>query len=127
MLWRLERNKFVAWAAVVIIATGIFYISTWPGNAESGSSVKQVVYHVSAFFFLAFFLFIASLKGKKNTGIIIFAFLLAIFYGILDEIHQSFTPGRSPSLGDVFLNLIGIFYAFMIYAISLQYREIKKW
>lgn len=128
MLGWLERNSFFAWTFVIIIAVGIFYVSSLQGGqtGSGGKSIIPIVYHISAFFALALFLFIASLRGEKNAGIIIFALLVAIFYGISDEIHQIFVPGRSSSLGDVFLDSIGIFYAFMIYAISLQYREIKN-
>ena len=128
MLGWLERNNIFAWVLVVIIAVGIFYFSSLHGGQGGGGGNPFIptIYHVSAFFLLALFLFIASLRGEKNAGIIVFAFLVAIFYGISDEIHQIFVPGRSSSLGDVFLDSVGVFYAFMIYAISLQYREIKN-
>ena len=35
------------------------------------------------------------------------AVLLALAYGISDEIHQSFTPGRSPDVMDVVADTIG--------------------
>lgn len=32
---------------------------------------------------------------------------LATLYGVVDELHQSFVPGRSPSLGDVIADGVG--------------------
>jgi hypothetical protein len=49
---------------------------------------------------------IASLSGV----------LIAIAYGITDEIHQYFTPGRHCSVNDVMANSFG---AFMAYGISI--------
>lgn len=39
---------------------------------------------------------------------------IALGVAIADEIHQSFIPGRDPSLTDVLLDLFGIILAFVI-------------
>jgi VanZ family protein len=49
---------------------------------------------------------------KKTTGlstiqVIIFTVVGCLLYAISDEIHQSFTPGRSPMVRDVALDTIG--------------------
>ena len=36
-------------------------------------------------------------EGKKRR----LAWLLAVLYAVTDEIHQTFTPGRHPSIWDV--------------------------
>ncbi len=40
------------------------------------------------------------------------AFLLAVFYGALDEFHQHFVPTRHGCLRDVFIDTLGIFIAY---------------
>ena len=40
------------------------------------------------------------------------AILLSAAWGILDEVHQSFVPGRYPSWTDVALNLLGVAIVF---------------
>ena len=50
-------------------------------------------------------------KDKKMR-----AWLLAFFYAVTDEFHQSFTPGRHPSVWDVVIfdnlgALIGLWFA----------------
>ena len=44
-------------------------------------------------------------KASLSTGII---------YAISDEIHQSFTPGRSPMVGDVFIDTCGVIFGIII-------------
>jgi VanZ family protein len=40
---------------------------------------------------------------------------LAFLYAISDELHQSFVPGRTPSIGDVLIDGCGIILAVLIY------------
>ena len=37
----------------------------------------------------------------------LFAVLIVTFYGMTDEIHQWFTPGRHPQVTDVLIDLLG--------------------
>ena len=47
--------------------------------------------------------------SKKTAGLI--AILVAMFYGITDEFHQSFTSGRQPKARDVVFDTIGATFA----------------
>lgn len=124
-----EKHKKMSWMITVIIAIMIFYVSSLtfaPSGTGTGSSIKATLYHILAFFFFALFLFISSVNGKLDSRVIFLTFLIAIVYSMSDEVHQLFVPGRGATIRDVFLDSLGIFYAFMIYSISLQYREIKN-
>lgn len=46
---------------------------------------------------------------------ILLAWFIPIAYAILDEIHQSFTPGRTPLWQDVALDSVGAITGIMIY------------
>ncbi len=70
------------------------------------------VTHFSLYFILSFFLFNAFSESGMDPDKIktmVFVFLICLLYGILDEIHQSFVPGRHPSAYDVFLDGAGAF------------------
>jgi len=48
---------------------------------------------------------VASGVKKNNAGI--YSILLALLYGVTDEFHQSYTPGREPRVRDVVFDTIG--------------------
>ena len=52
---------------------------------------------------------IAYLHGLGNNKLSSFliAGFLALAYGVGDEVHQSFVPGRSPSINDVGIDIAG--------------------
>ncbi|WP_077358419.1 VanZ family protein [Virgibacillus halodenitrificans] len=80
--------------------------------------------HVTVFFILCLLFYLAwrksiSLPIKKAITL---SFLLTIAYAILDELHQGFTPNRTPYAGDVALDGFGAFLA-VVFIIVL--RKIK--
>ena len=121
--WFEERNA-LSWAITILIAVFIFYFSSLVLEevAVGVKSWMSIVYHISVFFFFSLFLFISLIKGKKNSKLFLFGILILLSYGIIDEIHQFFVPGRFCTVIDVFFDLIGISFAFMIYLISLRLR-----
>ena len=121
MISWLEKNNKLSWTITAIIAITIFYLSSLNLGSRSTNTISML-YHISAFFFLSLFLLI-SIVRKEKKNLILLAIMIAIFYGISDEIHQFFVQGRNTSLLDVFLNSLGTLYAFMVYFISLEYRD----
>ena len=59
----------------------------------------------SVFAMLLFRAFINSGVGRKKAAI--YTIIIAIIYGVTDEFHQSFTPGREPRLRDLGFDTIG--------------------
>ena len=101
---------------LLLIGVEIFYISSIPGSSGGAHfPFIPIVYHFSVFFLFSFFLFFL-IKGKKEmkTSYAIFALFLSFIYAISDEFHQSFVPMRSPSLEDIFIDLIGISFSILI-------------
>lgn len=69
------------------------------------------VLHFTAYFVLgicALWMFIGLYPGWSERKTALFALLIASFYGLSDEIHQSFVPGRDASLGDWTADIIGV-------------------
>jgi VanZ family protein len=90
------------------------------------------VAHIVLYFGLGLLL---HLTFKNSDNIIlrryaaIFAVLLGVIYGITDEYHQSFVPGRTASLHDLLANGIGVTIAQILFAIlvivNLQRKKRK--
>jgi len=77
----------------------IFTASSIPGDAMPrfeafDFSIKKIG-HAIGYALLA----VSYFRGFGKRAWL--AWLLAVFYAITDEFHQSFTPGRNPSVWDV--------------------------
>ena len=124
MLTFFEKHNKLSWAITIFGAVAIFYISSLTFQSVGyTSNLKSILYHFFAFFFFSAFLGISIIKGKKKYPLFLVVFLISVMYGITDEIHQFFVPGRYTSLFDVGIDSLGTLFATMIYAISIEYRK----
>src|SRR3989344_3148618 len=121
----LEKNSDVCWIIVIGIAVIIFVLSSFSFNSPSGppgTGLWSIVYHLLAFFFLNAFLLMAFVRGKRYEFILVAVFI-SITYGILDEVHQLFVPGRVSGVFDVMINNAGIFFSTIFYMESMRGRR----
>jgi hypothetical protein len=58
--------------------------------------------------------------GFSKTKTFIFTIAITVGYGILDELHQTFVPGRYGSLTDMLLNIAGIITGAMDYYANID-------
>ena len=65
-----------------------------------------------------------GLGFERRRGWVL-AWLLAIIYAFSDELHQSFTPGRHPSMADIFL-FDGIGAAIGLGLLTIRQRFFRK-
>lgn len=116
-----ERHNKLSWAITILIAIAIFYFSTLTFEAGTNTGNKSIIYHIAAFFVFSLFLLISVIKGKRKS-LIFLVILIAIVYGVLDEFHQYYVPGRCFSLFDMTLNTLGIATASTIY-LAMMYKS----
>lgn len=124
-----EKYRKISVIITLILFLMVFYVSSitfYPLKEQEGQNFKAVAYHVIIFFLLTFFLLISVLNGKSDKRLFFISIGLVVVYAILDEIHQTFTPGRSPSLYDIGLDGFGAAIASSIYFIYLLRRHRKK-
>jgi len=119
MITWFNNHPKTSWLITIIIAIIIFYLSsnTLPIGSTQTTNIFSILYHFFAFFFFATFLLISLVQGKINKPLLIIGIILAILYGISDEFHQSFVPGRQSSIKDVLTNTAGILLSGTIYSI----------
>jgi VanZ family protein len=70
--------------------------------------------HITEYAILTVFLYRALLgSGVVKNKSFIYALILCVLYAASDEFHQSFTPGREPTLRDVGFDTIGSLLAIL--------------
>lgn len=101
------------WLPVIMCMGFIFYTSSIPGSdIPPVFPFQDIIYH----FLIYLLLGLSFTQALKRTymeitlsKLIISAILFGVIYGLTDELHQAFVPGRSVSGWDVFIDGIGSF------------------
>ena len=87
----------------------IFAASSVPGN-QIPAAIWDKLAHLLVYAALGAF-FMLPLAGGRLSGVTLStmaaAIALSLVYGVSDELHQMFTPGRSPDIRDVIADTIG--------------------
>lgn len=97
------KDNFQRWSPAVFMMAAVFSFSSTPGKdlpnfGGIDFSIKKAG-HMLGYGLLA----LSYWRGLRfDRKYIWLAWLLCIAYAVTDEFHQSFTPGRHPSLVDVF-------------------------
>jgi hypothetical protein len=128
MITWFEKRRGLSLLVAAVIAASMFVISSMTfdsGGVGIGYSVRPILYHVISYFFLSLFLLIAMVAGKHRRYFLL-VFVITIFYGVSDEVHQLFVPGREGSVRDVLIDGVGILFASMYYMIRLEMRGDQK-
>ena len=116
-------KRALPWLPVLVWMGLIFTLSSQPRDSlvPVGNSFIEVLFdfigkyhgdkviHAFLYFTLALFYLVARPHHKKETIII------AILYGMSDEYHQSFVPGRSCDIFDLIADSAGAFIALYTY------------
>jgi len=113
---RMRRSIALRWAAVIAWMGLIFFLSSrpdLPNFAPGLPGLEEIGGHLTAFGVLAALLWWA-LRGSAVRYPATWALVLAVSYGATDEFHQSFVPGRTMSLSDLMVDLIGASAALLI-------------
>jgi VanZ family protein len=94
----------LAWAGLVYYLSSQSSIDITPVFAQQDKLLHLAAYAVLGFFSMGAMR--ASSTGYRASQLFLVAMLTGL-YGLLDEYHQSFVPGRNPALGDVLADLAG--------------------
>jgi hypothetical protein len=106
------REFIVLWLPVILWGAVIFSFSsiqtTQVSEIHWEDFIVKKLAHIVEYAILSFLLYRAlkeSGVNKKTAGLS--AICICFLYGISDEFHQSFTPGREPAFRDVIFDTIG--------------------
>ncbi len=110
ILW-LEGHQRAAWCLVLLYMTLIFYLSSIPKLPQpvgEGNPLILIIEHTIEYGILGFLLLWALNGNEKFREYApVLAVIIAVLYGITDEIHQYFVPYRDADAFDVLVDGIG--------------------
>ena len=101
------------WIPAVLWALLIFVLSSIPGASFPPSEflTHDKLLHAAVYAVLGAFCFLAVPRSwsQKTSVLVFYAGAMATIYGLTDEFHQLFVPGRFADLRDVLADSVGGF------------------
>lgn len=117
ILWR--------WAPALAVMALIFVLSDQPGLAFSDDKAVDAplrrVAHLAIYALLSVCL-ASGLRAGRSVVILLAAAVLAVVYGMTDEIHQSFVADRSGNPTDVIVDGIGALIGVAVFVLLPRAR-----
>lgn len=94
-----------AFGPAVAVSAAILFLSHQPVLPAPTGNDK--VAHVIAYTAVGATYLHALLLGTSWPRTLVLGFVLASLFGVTDEAHQSFVPGRHADVGDVLADVVG--------------------
>lgn len=141
------RERMVRWAPVVAWAALISLLSTrWFSGEHTGSFLLPILHalfprashetlvalhqairklaHFTEYMILTLLLHRALRRDPGwDVRVAGRALLIAALYAVVDELHQAFAPGRTPSGVDCLVDLLGAIVALAVVALGTHRRD----
>lgn len=120
MQTRLRRplTRRSAWVASVLWMGVIFGFSSLPGSSVPGGLGAYA--HFGVYAVLGALLFLAFAHETVPGRAVAYAVLTASLYGVTDELHQAFVPGRVPDAADWGMDTLGALAGALIALLALR-------
>ena len=102
--------RFIFLALAILWAGVIFYLSSQPSiDTPSLFPGQDKLFHMVAFGILGFLLMggMKITSSSYQTRQVGFVVVLVVLYGLLDEFHQYFVPGRTMDIYDALADAAG--------------------
>ncbi len=106
-----KHHKYLVNIPLIIYWLILFILTSLPSTSAITIGVSDKIEHFGAYGLLSGILYLNLFFQKKFKVLkkypAIFTILIASFYGLLDELHQLFVPGRSAQILDWFADFSG--------------------
>jgi VanZ family protein len=109
------------YAAPLALMALIFYLSAQQQVGPELPAFTRIVAHFSLYALLAA-LWVWALAPALGRRALLVAAAISLLYGVSDEYHQSFVPGRDPSLFDIVVDAAGVAVALVV----LRHRQSSR-
>ena len=126
------RALLLYWVPVVAWMAAIWLLSSATSSEIEGASsslpspaARDPLAHVVEFGVLAALLYrlLASHAGRRPFALWAVAAALTLAYGAVDEMHQSFVPGRDAGLADIGYDALGALAGLSLSKLTVQLRR----
>lgn len=108
---KINRVFVFIYLPLIIHWVTIFILTSLPSESLPSVEISDKLNHFLAFFVLGFFLNLTLKYQSKfptlKKNILLITVIIASGYGLLDELHQLFVPGRSAEVLDWVADFIG--------------------
>jgi len=127
-------NNPLLWAVLTALWMFVIYaLSDRPAEDFNSDSVSWIPFadkfvHVALYAILSVFSLrtFSSVKAMAKHYAIFATLLLAVLWGVLDEVHQSEVPGRSSEISDVVADGFGAVLVVVIWFVFSRYQSFNK-
>ncbi len=109
MTARQTVNRLQLWLPVLVYMAAIYYVSSLP-DAPLPSGMSDKSGHLLAYSGLGIVVaraFAGGLGRRMGLGLAALAVVVTVAYGVSDEWHQAFVPGRTSDVYDVLADATG--------------------
>jgi len=108
-------KRTVLWMLVGFYMGVIFFLSSQPEplGISLPNGLDKVVHLIEYAVLAVIVLLSCKASGVKHYEIV--SVIWASIYGLIDEVHQFYVPGRTASAGDLVADIIGAFLGVFLY------------
>lgn len=122
-----ERKVLLVYTPLILYWIVLLFATSVPDNAIPTTGVSDKILHFMAYFVLGVLLnltlaFQNKYKLLQNKSVIA-TLILGSMYGIFDEVHQYFIPGRSMELFDLMADFSGLVLATVFVILLMKYNN----
>lgn len=122
-----KNPKYFFYIPLVFYWILIIVLTSLPSNSLPKVALSDKVNHFLAYFGLAVLLGGTLFHQRKfnflSSNYILATIIIASFYGLVDEIHQLFIPGRYCELYDWLANFVGVIAGTFFIYLFLKGKE----
>ncbi|RJQ50486.1 MAG: hypothetical protein C4526_11875 [Nitrospiraceae bacterium] len=101
------RTAVIFWFITVGYMCAIFYLSSLTFALPELPANSDKIIHIAIYIPLAFMFRLSLNRSGINKYLFTASFLAAGIYGVTDEAHQYFVPGRDSAVSDIVADFIG--------------------
>lgn len=113
-------------SSVVLTISKIFNVSNSSMFINKYELIFRKLAHVTEYLVLCLLLYNYVKYFINDKKIYLYITIVSCIYSISDEIHQSFVGGRSSTLIDIMIDMIGVCIALIVIIVYKKYASKRK-